>query len=217
MPVRKKIILRFQNSYEDLKRYRFLTYLWLRTTGQLGDEKAVKASCDLKRIVNDKFVQKYACKYALKSEQKVFMGEVNEATGEITNNWTGRFWGSRRTLKNEILYSSQNPKTVRAIGNWYKSYLKSKRKVGLRLIFTEEESNRLKRLVAQLESHGMTRDDPTREARLEGFNQALRSVKKGETYTDDSLQAFQKIILANDRINAYPGLRIGGNKYRIAI
>ncbi|MFI5251951.1 MAG: hypothetical protein ACHQQQ_05890 [Bacteroidota bacterium] len=119
LPVRKKIALRFKDCAEDLERFKFLTYLWLRVTGQLGDEKAVRAATDLKVITTSNFVVNYAIKYAWKSEQKDVPALINYETGEIIDNWwVGRFWGASRSVQNEKMYYSTNDKAIRIIRKW---------------------------------------------------------------------------------------------------
>jgi hypothetical protein len=149
--VRRNIQIRFKECIEDLNRFKYLTYLWLSVTKQLDDVKALKASTDLKSIYSDGFTFWYATKYVIKKGQKIYEGNIDELTGEIYSLWVGRFWGSSRSVKNEKLYESTNPKTVRLFRNWYKKFLGRRKHSGLRLILKPEEAERLSILCDDLD------------------------------------------------------------------
>ena len=149
--VRKQIQLRFKDSVEDLNRFKYLTYLWLLVTEQLGDLKTMKASTDLKAIYSKGFTCSYGTKYLSKKEQKVYPGNVDEETGEICEPWIGRYWGASGSVKNEKVYFSENPRTVRIFRNWYKKLVKSNKFSGLRLMYKEAESNRVSTLLDDLD------------------------------------------------------------------
>ena len=68
--VRKQMQECFRESVEDLCRFKYLTYVWLSITEQLGEIKAMKASTDLKSIYSHGFTFWYATKYLAKKEQK---------------------------------------------------------------------------------------------------------------------------------------------------
>ncbi|HTY10794.1 MAG TPA: hypothetical protein VMF88_06960 [Bacteroidota bacterium] len=149
--VRKQIQLRFKDSVEDLNRFKYLTYLWLLVTEQLGDLKTMKASTDLKAIYSKGFACSYATKYLTKKEQKVYPGNVNEETGEICDPWIGRYRGASGSVKNEKVYWSTNPKTVRIFRNWYKKQLGYKKFSGLRLMFKDSEVAKVSTLCDDLD------------------------------------------------------------------
>jgi len=148
--VRKKIQLHFKDCIEDLNRFKYLTYLWLLVTEQLNDLEAMKASTDLRVIYSKGFSCLYATKYMAKGEQKIFVGKVNEATGEY-DMWMGRYWGASGSVKNEKLYLSNNPQTVRIFRNWYKKQLGYKRFSGMRLVFKQAEADKVSTLCNDLD------------------------------------------------------------------
>ena len=157
--VRKQILLRFKDDPCNLERFRFLTYLWLRITGQLEDQKAVRASTDLKVITSSTFVASYAVKYAWKAEQKVFRGNVNEATGEIVDFWTGRYWGTSRSVRNEKLYVSTNVKAVRVFEKWMGKQLGRKSFSGMWLLLDGDLRKRVRALCGDVERAGAAWED----------------------------------------------------------
>ena len=156
--VRKQIQLRFKDSIEDLNRFKYLTYLWLLVTEQLGDLKTMKASTDLKAIYSKGFTCSYATKYLAKKEQKVYPGNVDEETGEISDPWIGRYWGASGSVRNEKVYFSENPKTVRIFRNWYKKLVSSNRFSGLRLMYKEAEADRVSTLLDDLDRAKFTKE-----------------------------------------------------------
>jgi hypothetical protein len=146
MIVRKQILNRFKGDDKNIERFKFLTYLWLVVTGQLGDEKAVKAATDLKVIVSCKFIKGYAIKYAWKEEQKEYHGNVDLDTGEIVESWTGRFWGGSRSVKNEKLFYSDDISDVRTFRRWIKSTKGMKNFSGTWILWNEDARNRVKKI-----------------------------------------------------------------------
>lgn len=79
----------YLNEEIEMKYFKRVTYLWLLSSEQLNDEKAVMASTDMVKIYNANFVNVYASKYLHKVEQKtVPRGCVSP----------GRFWGASRGL-----------------------------------------------------------------------------------------------------------------------
>lgn len=143
LTVRKQILHRFKGNEKNIERFRFLTYLWLVVTGQLGDEKAVRAATDLKVIVSCKFIKGYAVKYAWKEEQKEFEGNVDLTTGEILDYWTGRFWGGSRSVKNEKLFYSEDISDVRTFRRWLRSNRRLKNFSGTWISWNEELRKRI--------------------------------------------------------------------------
>ena len=179
--VRKQIQIRFKDSLINLKRFKFLTYLWLRVTGQLDNEKVVKASTDLKVIESSNFVVSYAVKYAWKAEQKEFQ-KVDFKTGEIFNDWVGRFWGASRSIKNEKFYDSLNVKAVRIIRKWVARAYGKKRVSGMWLVLDKKLKERLSVLCKQLELLGLSKDDGLAIRRLEELAHALQSIEPDKIF-----------------------------------
>jgi len=142
---------RFQNESENLDRFKFLSYLWLRISGQLGDRKAVRAATDLKVIVSCKFIKGYAVKYSWKKEQKVYHGNIDLNTGEIFDFWTGRFWGCSQNVVNEKLYYSEDPKDVRIYRRWMKSAKNIKGFSGTWIDWNEKVEGTMKGIGARID------------------------------------------------------------------
>ncbi|HTY10798.1 MAG TPA: hypothetical protein VMF88_06980 [Bacteroidota bacterium] len=105
--------------------------------------KAMKASTDLKLIYSQGFSFWCAAKYLLKKYQKVYEGNINESTGEIYDMWVGRYWGASRSVKNERLYVSTNPKIIRLFRNWFRNIIRKRKRFRMRLILNPEEASRL--------------------------------------------------------------------------
>ena len=144
-------------------------------TGQLEDEKAVRASMDLKVTRSSNFVASYAIKYAWKAEQKEYGGNVNETTGEITDLWVGRYWGASRAVRNEKVYASTNVQAVRVVRRWMGKHLRRKSFSGIWLMLKPELRDRVMTLCDdldraeiscfehnRLEGSGWRRNDPYR-------------------------------------------------------
>jgi hypothetical protein len=154
---RKSVGKTFTNDTEGLEKYKFLTYLWLLTSGQLDDDKAVMAACTLLPIKTDHFVVNYAIKYAWKREQKIYDGE-----------WSGRYWGASRRVKNDKVYYSENSKTVRVVQGWIKSAKGMKKYRGLWIGWDRELMERIKGLSKGLEKNGFPQErDEYRESDIE--------------------------------------------------
>jgi hypothetical protein len=151
LPVRKQIIKRFGNDADGLERYKFLTYLWLEITKQLSDEKAVKAATDLKIIYSSGFTVSYAIKYAWKAEQKEYLGNIDEETGEVLSEWVGRYWGASRSVKNERLYDSMDVKIVRIFRKWMARSLGKKKFSGMWFLIDEKMRGRVANVCIKLE------------------------------------------------------------------
>ncbi|MBI1804070.1 MAG: hypothetical protein HYR77_06335 [Ignavibacteria bacterium] len=173
LAVRRQIGLRFKDSVLNLNRFKFLTYLWLKITGQLSDEKAVRASTDLKVITSSNFVVSYAIKYAWKREQKEYGGSVVE-NGKVLDGWTGRFWGASRRIRNEKLYDSMNVKGIRIIRKWLSKQMGKKKVSGLWILWDKNLRDRLLMLLGHSEFMKLGRDDSTTVKRLEELRYSLQ-------------------------------------------
>lgn len=59
--------------------------------------------------------------------------------------------GASRSVKNEKVHFSSNPKTVRVVRNWFQQYLGRKRHSGLRLMLKPDEVERVMTLCDDLD------------------------------------------------------------------
>ncbi len=150
MRVRRQVQLRFKDSVEDLMRFKFLTYLWLKVSGQLEDEKALKAATDLRVISSNGFIKSYAVKYGSKLEQKQFAGTVDVSTGEIIDTWVGRFWGRARCVRNVTWISSDDIQDVRTMRRWMRSFCGKKGFSGTWMLWNVKGEERVKRISEQI-------------------------------------------------------------------
>lgn len=184
--VRKQILNRFKDDEEELRRFKFLTYLWLKVSGQLEDEKAVKAATDLKLITSSNFTVNYAIKYGWKGEQKDPPALIDYETGEVIPDWwIGRFWGASGRIRNEKVYYTTNTEGVRLLRKWLERYFEKKRFSGLWMMWKAELRQRLGNLCKELDSRGMWRQDDLDEV-LSEIKHFYGSVEK-----EDVLRVFR--------------------------
>lgn len=161
--VRKQIVNRFKDDEEELGRFKFLTYLWLKVSGQLEDEKAVKAATDLKVITSSNFTVGYAIKYAWKVEQKDPPALIDYETGEVFSEWwVGRFWGASGKIRNEKVYYTTNTVAVRVLRKWLERYFGKKEFGGLWIMWKPELRERLVNVSKELDIAGVPREDEWR-------------------------------------------------------